>query len=117
MEEAEDRVANITVDSSQESLLKIPVKTQAFNVLTLMFPATAEESAKSVEWDNFVRAMLDIRFTASNGGGSAVVFENRNVVDGRDTSGKIILHKLHPIPKINPVMLHLWGKIMAKWFG
>jgi hypothetical protein len=82
-----------------------------------MFPATAEESAKGVEWDNFVYAMSDTGFIARNGGGSAVVFENRSLADGRDTGGKIVFHKPHPAPKIDPVMLHSWGKRMAKCFG
>ena len=117
MEEIENRVAGIIVDSSQESSLTIPVKKRAFDVLTLMFPATAEEAARSVNWDNFVYAMSDMGFTARNGGGSDVVFENRSSVKGRDTADKIVFHKPHPVPKIDPVMLHSWGKRMVKWFG
>ena len=86
-------------------------------MLNLMFPATAKEASGSVDWDNFVYAMSDMGFTARNSGGSAVVFENKNSAKGRDTAGKIVFHKPHPVPKIDPVMLHSCGKRMAKWFG
>jgi hypothetical protein len=86
-------------------------------MLTLMFSATAEESAKSIEWDMFVHAVSDMGFSARNGGGSAVVFENGGLMEGRASGGKIIFHKPHPIPKIDSVMLHSMGRRMAKWFG
>jgi len=117
IEEVGGRVADKTIKSSSESPPIILVKKRAFDVLALMFPATATEAAKGVEWDRFVNAMSDMGFTARNGGGSAVVFENRSLADGRGTRGKIVFHKPHPVPKIDPVMLHSWGKRMAKWFG
>jgi hypothetical protein len=117
IEEIERGVADITVDPSQEVPPKIPVKKRAFDVLTLMFPATAQEAGKTVEWDNFVHAMADMGFSATNNGGSAVLFENGNLVGGRDTRSKIVFHKPHPVAKIDPIMLHSMGKRMAKRFG
>lgn len=56
-------------------------------------------------------------FTARGCGGSAVAFENENLGVGEHTRGKIAFHKPHPVSKIDPVMLHSWGKRMTKWFG
>jgi len=113
----EDKVAGITVDITEENSTVLPVKKRALNVFTLMFPATAHEAAKTVEWDNFVYAMSDVGFSARNGGGSAVIFENETLVKEDRSNGRIVFHRPHPVAKIDPVMLHSMGKRMAKWFG
>jgi hypothetical protein len=117
LEEIDHGVAGMMANSMQFETPKVLVKKRAYDMLTLMFPATATESAKGIEWDMFVHAMSDMGFSARNGGGSAVVFENGNLAEGRATSGKIIFHRPHPIPKIDPIMLHSMGRRMAKWFG
>jgi hypothetical protein len=98
---------------------KFRVKRRAYEMLKLMFPVTAEEKAKGVEWDLFVLAMSDLGLSARNGGGSAVLFENEGLgeAEGGTSGGKIIFHKPHPGSKINPVMLHAFGKRLGKWFG
>ena len=137
-EEFHRPLAGMMIDSGQqERTTKVGVKSRAYNMLRLMFPATAEESAKGIEWDLFVHAMIDMGFSARNGGGSAVVFENGNLsaaaaaaaaAEGGErggggggaagaAGGKIIFHKPHPIPKIDSIMLHSMGRRMAKWFG
>lgn len=129
-EELRRPLAGMEIDSGQqERTTKVSIKSRAYNMLTLMFPATAEESAKGIEWDLFVHAMIDMGFSARNGGGSAVIFENGNLAaaaaaaEGREggasgaAGGKIIFHKPHPIPKIDSIMLHSMGRRMAKWFG
>lgn len=117
MKEIEEKIAGVTVDFVEESYFVVPVKRRAFDMITLMFPSTAQEAAKSVEWDNFVYAMSDIGFAARNGGGSAVLFANEGWVKEGQSGGKIVFHKPHPIAKIDPIMLHSMGKRMAKWFG
>ncbi|PMD57413.1 uncharacterized protein K444DRAFT_615869 [Hyaloscypha bicolor E] len=117
VEEIDRAVAGITVNSSQDRTPKLQVKKRAYDMLSLMFPATAEESAKSIEWSTFVHAMSDMGFLARNGGGSAVLFESRDLAEGGATGGKIIFHKPHPIPKIDSIILHSMGKRMSKWFG
>ncbi|MCJ1250205.1 hypothetical protein MMC30_007431 [Trapelia coarctata] len=116
IEEIENGVAGLTLNSDEESSPVIAATKRAVDVFTLMYPATAEEAAKSVEWDSFVYAMSDVGFAARNGGGSVVIFENESLVK-EGQSGKIIFHKPHPVAKIDPVMLHSMGKRMAKWFG
>ncbi|KAF9639891.1 hypothetical protein BFW01_g11697 [Lasiodiplodia theobromae] len=88
---------------------------RSFDVFMAMFPASGQEASRLVDWDTFVLAMSDAGFSARNNGGSAVVFQN----NGPETSahgGKIIFHKPHPVPKIDPVMLHSMGKRMNRWF-
>lgn len=126
-EEIERPLAGMMIVSGQEDgTTKVHVKKRAYDMLTLMFSATAEESAKGIEWDLFVHAMIDMGFSARNGGGSAVVFENGNLsaaAEGGEggaataAGGKIIFHKPHPVPKIDSIMLHSMGRRMAKWFG
>lgn len=89
----------------------ISVTKRAFDVFALMFPCK-EDASRSVDWDSFVYAMMDVGFTARNNGGSAVLFERNSQL-----GGKIVFHKPHPIAKIDPVMLRSMGKRMAKWFG
>jgi hypothetical protein len=117
LEEIDRGVAGMMANSLQVEAPKVLVKKRAYDMLTLMFPATATESAKSIGWDMFVHAMSDMGFSARNVGGSAVVFENGNLAEGRANSGKIIFHKPHPIPKVDHTMLRSMGKRMGKWFG
>jgi hypothetical protein len=69
-----------------------------------MFPETEEERQRSIEWDHFISAIEDAGFSMVN-------FENNS------GSGKIIFHKPHPVPRVNPVMLQSMGSRMNKWFG
>ncbi|MCJ1385691.1 hypothetical protein MMC17_008814 [Xylographa soralifera] len=117
MEELDRALAGVVVDSGQDTPPQLVVTKRAHDMLSLMFANTAEEAAKSIEWDTFAHAMLDMGFCARNGGGSAVVFENTGLREGRAVGGKIIFHKPHPVAKIDPVMLHAMGRRMAKWFG
>ena len=102
--------------TAEESEPKIAVSRRAFDVFSLMFPASSAEAAASVEWDLFVYAMADVGFSARNSGGSAVVFEKKNDADASQT-GKIVFHQPHLVSKIDPVKLHSMGKRMRKWFG
>ncbi|KAL6405574.1 hypothetical protein AUP68_11334 [Ilyonectria robusta] len=88
----------------------ITVTKQSLDIFLLMFPEK-DDVVKDVLWDRFVHAMVDAGFTARNNGGSPVSFKK---LDGE---GKIVFHKPHPVPKIDPVMLRAMGKRMAKWFG
>lgn len=102
--------------TAEEPEPKIAVSRRAFDVFSLMFPASSAEAAASIEWDLFVHAMADVGFSARNSGGSTVVFEKKNDADASQT-GKIVFHQPHLVSKIDPVKLHSMGKRMRKWFG
>jgi hypothetical protein len=111
-------IENGVDDATLSSPLQIPLRKRAYDVFTLMFPSTAGEASKGVDWNIFVHTMSDVGFTARNGGGSAVVFEAVSSMEGGgEGGGKIVFHKPHPVAKIDPVMLHSMGKRMTKWFG
>ena len=88
----------------------IQTSKRALEVFKKMFATDTEDATQSCEWDAFVHAMRDCGFTARNSAGSAVVFEMPG-------SGRIVFHKPHPTPKIDPVMLKAMGKRLHKWFG
>jgi hypothetical protein len=76
-----------------------------------MFPDTPKERQKPIEWDEFVSAVDEVGFTTSNAGGLIVLFVDRS------NAGKIIFHRTHPEPKIDPIMLQLMGRRLNKWSG
>ncbi|KAJ4044767.1 hypothetical protein NW761_008317 [Fusarium oxysporum] len=87
----------------------IPLTRPSLGVIYLMFPSK-DDVAKDVLWDRFVHAMIEAGFTARNNSGSAVAFKQGD-------RGRIVFHKPHPVDKIDPVLLRIMGKRMAKWFG
>ncbi|KAH7150598.1 hypothetical protein DER46DRAFT_613672 [Fusarium sp. MPI-SDFR-AT-0072] len=89
----------------------IEVTRQSLGVFQLMFP-DRDDVVKDVLWDRFVHAMFDAGFAARNNSGSAVAFTQLS-----GEGGRIVFHKPHPIDKIDPVLLRIMGKRMAKWFG
>lgn len=92
------------------NIATIKVAKQWLDVFHLMFPEK-DGAAKDVTWDRFVHAMADAGFTARNNGGSHVSFKQR------DGEGRIVFHRPHPVPKIDPVMLRVMAQRMAKRFG
>ena len=111
-----EELASLSINTPEPTTTRVEVKKRAFAMLKCMYPTTETDATKSFDWDTFVHAMADMGFCARNGGGSAVVFENQNASE-TFAKGKIIFHKPHPVPKIDPVMLHSWGRRMTKWFG
>ncbi|KAF5586836.1 ycfA domain-containing protein [Fusarium pseudoanthophilum] len=88
----------------------ISLTRESLGVIHLMFPSK-DNVAKEVTWDRFVRVMIEAGFTARNNSGSAVAFKQLG------EGGRIVFHKPHPADKIDPVLLRIMGKRMAKWFG
>jgi hypothetical protein len=98
----------------------IKVSMQSLKVFHLMFPLKQPgEASRHLQWDKFVHAMVDAGFTARNSSGSAVAFiANINIPDSTSGGGgRIVFHKPHPVPKIDPILLQVMGKQMARWFG
>ncbi|KAF1919968.1 hypothetical protein BDU57DRAFT_442892 [Ampelomyces quisqualis] len=89
----------------------IHVSKRSYATFRYIFPVTPEERQKSIDWNTFVDSMTDAGFAASNGGGSIVTFEN--TIGG----GKIIFHRPHPEPTVDPIMLQSMGNRLNRWFG
>lgn len=100
-------------EATLETSSTVPVVSttkRAIGVLSKMFSKDAEASTQGCDWDQLVHSLKDIGFAARNGAGSAVVFE-------LEDQGKIIFHRPHPVPKVDPIMLRAMGKRLQKWFG
>ncbi|TVY58102.1 hypothetical protein LCER1_G002801 [Lachnellula cervina] len=101
--------------------IQVSVSKSTLGIFHSMFPSRSYEEAsqKSVKWDSFVLAMAEpeLGFVARHSaGGSAVQFEP-NEKSKWFGEGKIVFHKPHPVPVIDPVMLSSMGKRLRKWFG
>ncbi|KAL2809105.1 hypothetical protein BJX63DRAFT_372353 [Aspergillus granulosus] len=96
----------------------IHVSKQSLEVFLLMFPEkqAGEVGGRHVLWDEFVHAMVDAGFTARNSSGSAVAFTSSTSDTSHRSGGRIVFHKPHPVPKIDPILLQVMGKRMARWF-
>ena len=90
----------------------ITVKTESLQIFYRMFPSSDEDSELSssmIDWRKFVIAMADAGFACRHNTGSAVTFNNKN--------GRIVIHKPHPVAKLDFRSLMKVGKRLNKWFG
>nr|RBQ87940.1 hypothetical protein FVER53263_13551 [Fusarium verticillioides] len=94
---------------TEDTVIVLPE--DSLGVIHLMFPSK-DDTAKEITWNRFVNTMNKAGFTARNNTGSAVAFKQ---VSGE--GGRIVFHKPHPSEKIDPILLRIMGKRMAKWFG
>lgn len=86
---------------------KIHVNPETLSVIKQMYgPANANKSG--VRWVKLVRALTDAGFVATEGAGSAVQFSS--------DKGCIDFHRPHPDPTVDPIMLHMMGRRLRKWF-
>jgi hypothetical protein len=118
-DESSTAPAKTNIPNPVRPLLVIWLKHKSsLHVFELMFRETndadsdSEASGGMVHWRDFRQAMADAGFGARNGGGSEVSFAPLN-----GGGGRIVFHRPHPVPKIDPVMLSAMGKRMAKWFS
>ncbi|EWG55568.1 hypothetical protein FVEG_17551 [Fusarium verticillioides 7600] len=95
-------------EMTKDAIITLPE--DLLGVIHLMFPRK-DKAAKDVTWERFVNMMAKAGFTARNNTGSAVAFKQRGA------GGRIVFHKPHPADKLDPVLLRIMGKRMAKWFG
>jgi hypothetical protein len=90
----------------------IKVKIESLQIFCRMFPSSDEDSELSssmIDWRKFVIAMADAGFACRHNTGSAVTFNNN--------SGRIVIHKPHPVAKLDFRSLMKVGKRLNKWFG
>ncbi|KAH0397037.1 hypothetical protein KCU89_g8691, partial [Aureobasidium melanogenum] len=93
----------------------IPVKHDNMTIFHHMFPSCGEESQRSFSWQHFLSAMIDAGFSILQSQGSAITLkQDEERCEGVRT---IVVHRPHPSPTINPIMLRSIAKRMTKWFG
>ncbi|KAH3990717.1 hypothetical protein HBH98_181530 [Parastagonospora nodorum] len=107
----EDAQVEELASELESARITIPVSKRTYTTFRYMFPVMPEERQKSIPWNTFVDSMTDAGFAVRNGGGSIVTFEN--IAGG----GKIIFHRPHPDPTIDPIMLQSMGNRLNRWFG
>lgn len=115
--------ADLVSSASTEVVVEhVKVKLASLPLLHQMFPLggsfsgssspnTARTGSRSCKWQHFVDVMMDAGFNVSQGSGSAVSFEHSA------GKGRIVFHRPHPQPIIEPVMLRFMGRRMNRWFG
>ncbi|KAI4732337.1 hypothetical protein E4T50_17080 [Aureobasidium sp. EXF-12298] len=108
---------NIGVQPGPDTTLPLihSVKPENIPVFHHMFPVRGAESQRSFSWQHFLSAMIDTGFTIVQSQGSAVTLK-MNFRTDRGVNA-IVLHRPHPKPVVNPVMLRRIAKRMQKWFG
>ncbi|KAI4753712.1 hypothetical protein E4T51_13167 [Aureobasidium sp. EXF-12344] len=91
------------------------VKPDSLVILHHIFPTRGAESQRSFSWQDFLGAMVDAGFRIVQSQGSAITMKlNHHTGSGVKT---IVLHRPHPSPTVNPIMLRRIAKRMEKWFG
>ncbi|KAK4543626.1 hypothetical protein LTR36_005271 [Oleoguttula mirabilis] len=77
-----------------------------------MFTSSAtSKSTADTRWEDFVSALRDAGCSARQNGGSAIAFAHD--MAPRDL---VVIHRPHPDPTINPIMLRSFGKKLEKHF-
>ena len=89
----------------------ISLNKRSMGTIQSIFPTSNEDRSRTVPWDTFILLMEDAGFHARSGGGSIVIFEKK------EGGGRINIHRPHPNPTLDPVMLQIIGRRMNKWFG
>ena len=90
----------------------ITVKVETLQIFHRMFPSFDDDnelSSSMIDWRKFVIAMADAGFACRHGTGSAVTFNHKD--------GRIVIHKPHPVAKLDFRSLLKIGKRLNKWFG
>jgi len=93
----------------QQTVTSVAVNANSLSVFHCMFPATPRKAGLSLRWDAFVAALLDAGCSAQQHSGSAVNFKR--------AEGSCVVHRPHPDPVVNPIMLGSTAKRFAKHFG
>jgi hypothetical protein len=86
----------------------IAVKQDTLSLMAKMFPAGTDDTS-GVRWTQLVQALTDAGMSATQGSGSAVVFNN--------SYGSICLHMPHSEPFVDAYRLRGFGERLNKWFG
>ncbi|KAK5123221.1 hypothetical protein LTR85_003420 [Meristemomyces frigidus] len=98
--------------SRPASLSSIAVSSESQALFASIFTPQAE-AISSVRWEELVAAVVDAGCSVTHNGGSAVTFK----YERRDAGGTVVVHRPHPDPSVDHVMLKTIGKRLRKWFG
>ncbi|USW46943.1 hypothetical protein Slin15195_G002620 [Septoria linicola] len=102
---ADTAPTTINREQTSATVEPTPIKQDSLVVFARMFP-TSGTAGGSVRWTQFVQAVTDAGLSATAEGGSAVTFS--------DGSTRVSVHRPHPEPVINPIMLRAIGKRFRK---
>lgn len=98
--------------SSTQDPPTIAVGSDSFCLFQRMFtPSACTKNPASVRWEDFMSALRDAGCSARQNGGSAIMFTHDAAPN--DVVG---IHRPHPDPTINPIMLHKLGMRLEKHF-
>ncbi|KAI5273789.1 hypothetical protein E4T47_03003 [Aureobasidium subglaciale] len=113
-----DAVMPVTVSTREITALPTFnfVKQDNLVVFQHMYPDSGAEAQRSFSWQHFLSAMVDAGFTIVQSQGSAVTLRRDGDEDDCGVN-TIVLHRPHPTPTVNPVMLRRMAKRFEKWFG
>ena len=86
------------------------VKSETLRVINIMYSTLDSHGKGNVRWFDFVRALTDAGFLATEGAGSSVRFKLAG-------EGCIDFHKPNPEPVIEPMALRFYARRLRKRFG
>lgn len=105
--------ATLQVEDMEPQQPTIEVCQESIDLFHRMFTSYASsKNTAACRWEDFTSALRDAGCLARQNGGSAVAFTHPMVPDD-----VIVIHRPHPDPTINPIMLRRVGKKFEKRFG
>ncbi|KJZ68714.1 hypothetical protein HIM_11892 [Hirsutella minnesotensis 3608] len=99
----------------QLSLVKIQLRPRSWEAFDLLFPDLKGANASHLAWTEFVAAMADAGFVASEGSGSAVRFERPGTAESSNRT--IVFHRPHPKPVLCPIQMRSVARRLTRHFG
>lgn len=100
-------LTSVSNDLPENEVALIYVNEDSRVVFTKMYSATVDNG--DISWQRFVKAMVDAGCSVREAAGSAVTFSFG--------PGCVSVHKKHPDPTVDAIMLHAIGRRLRKWFG
>ncbi|KAI7032044.1 hypothetical protein KC327_g9712 [Hortaea werneckii] len=102
----------------EPALPQIAVHREAYELFLRMFrPGECTKRTASVPWTAIEAAFADAGCTMEQRQGSAVAFLQHPTPSNGDRAGRVVIHRRHPDPTVNPIALRdIAGKV-RKYFG
>ncbi|KAK3671183.1 hypothetical protein LTR78_008984 [Recurvomyces mirabilis] len=104
----------LDISMQEEHHPKIEISAASLALLQRMFtPIACSKATADIKWNEFNSAVVDAGCTFKYGGGSSVTYTFR----GATGDGCVMVHRPHPDPTIDPIMLGSFGKNFAVSLG